>query len=129
MLVQLIEEAYLREAEERQQKAAEKQSFINKIKSGASNMLNSIDLKAWKPSTNNLALIGGLTGAGLGAYFGVDNVDELNGLIGGSDIYAPVAGSAATLGAGLGMALPYGADLIAMKLAEKKKASQNNSNK
>jgi len=104
MLTQLIEEAYLREAEE-------KQGFMNKVKVGlgkfknnVSNALDNISVPVALTSFTEpgaLATLGAMGGAGLGAYLGIDNADEIAGLIGGQDYYEPIAAGSAAIGAGL----------------------------
>ena len=118
MLVQLIEEAYLREAEE--------QGFMNKIRAGLGNIKNSVSdtldsaaMGALKIPTVPGTILGRLAGAGLGAYLGTDNVDEFNGLIDGSDAYAPVAATGAVVGAGLGSLVVPAAQMAAIDRAMK----------
>ena len=104
MLVKLIEEAYLREAAEEQGFTDKIRAGLGKIRSGVSNTFDKASVPLTLASLTEpgaLATLGAMSGAGLGAYLGIENADEINGLVGGEDYYAPIAASGAAVGAGL----------------------------
>ena len=104
MLVKLIEEAYLREAAEEQGFTDKIRAGLGKIRSGVSNAFDKASVPLTIASFTEpgaLATLGAMSGAGLGAYLGIENADEINGLIDGADYYGPIAASSAALGAGL----------------------------
>jgi len=102
MLVKLIEEAYLREAAEEQGFTDKIKAGLGKIKNGVSNAFDKATIGIADTPLAGLGLIGSLTGAGLGAYLGADSIDDIDGMIGGSDIYAPNAAAGALFGGALG---------------------------